>query len=102
MQDCKQNTAEEQNVQNWNTVEPLNKGHLGNWSFVLLRAHTKEKKFKDVLFILIHTCVHLDMLNIIEKLYIHSELSIVYMHYWGYNGGDTIFTSESCMGYRIH
>ena len=52
------------------------------------------------------------MLNIIEKLYIHSELSIVYMHYWGYNGGiqyllvnlvwDTVFTSEYSTGYSIN
>ena len=42
--------------------------------------------------------VHLDMLNInLKYLYIHSQRSYA----WGYNE-DTIFTSESCMGYSTH
>ena len=43
---------------------------------------------------LIHICVHLDMFNL-KIILFHSELSIVYMY------GDTVFTSESCMGYSI-
>ena len=46
------------------------------------------------IFFLIHICVDLDTLHI--NLYTNSELSKVHMH------GDTIFTSEYCMGYSIH
>ena len=59
-----------------------------------------------VYIFLIHTCAHLDTLNInLKYLYIYSELSIVYMHGYtilGIHGGYNIHYSESCMGYSIH